>query len=288
MTCPASQNLITEYERWLRSWGASEKTIKARVNLARNRLNEWGLEGFTADNVTEFLARPKANGEPKSSWSKSTYHANLRDFCAWLVAADHMEESPMDDPNVRKPKRPKSRPRPLSEAEVGQVLARAVGRTRDWVVIALCAGLRAHEIAKLRGEHVTPEGIYVRGKGGTEDTLPCHPDIWEIAQRHPRQGWWFSNGTGGHVSPDVVTMAVSRLFDSLAIDGSIHRLRHVYGTRLLRSGTNIRKVQRLMRHANLETTALYTAVDEDELRDAIYMLPSIGSSVSTGGGPDAA
>lgn len=287
MTCPASEHVTAEYERWLRSWGASEKTVKARVNLARSRLAAWGLDGLTAANITDFLARPKANGEPLSSWSKATYHANLRDFCAWLVAADYLVDSPMDDPNVRKPKRPKSRPRPLSEAEVGQVLARAVGRTRDWVVIALYSGLRAHEIAKLRGEDVSPDGIYVEGKGGTVETLPCHPDIWEIAQRHPRNGWWFPNRDGSdHVSSDVVTMAVSRLFDELNIEGSIHRLRHVYGTRLLRAGAHIRRVQRLMRHANLETTALYTAVDEDELRDAIYMLPSVGRD--NHGPPDAA
>jgi Phage integrase family len=49
----------------------------------------------------------------------------------------------------------------------------------------------------------------------------------------------------------------------------VHRCRHVYATRLLRSGVNIRVVQQLMRHASLQTTAAYTAVDEDELRDAV-------------------
>jgi integrase/recombinase XerD len=96
-----------------------------------------------------------------------------------------------------------------------------------------------------------------------------------MTSRYPARGWWFPNRErDDHVSPDVITMAVSRLFDRLGIDGSIHRLRHVYGTRLLRSGAHIRRVQRLMRHATLETTALYTAVDEDELRDAVFMLPT--------------
>lgn len=270
MQAPA-EALAHEYETWLRSWGAAEKTIKARVNLARSRLREWGIEGLTAENITTFLARPEL-----SPWSRSTYHANLRDFCAWLAASDYIGESPMDDPNLKKPRRPKSRPRPLSEAEVSQVLAIAKGRTRDWMVLALCAGLRAHEVAKLCGEDVNTEGIYVKGKGGVEDVLPCHPDIVRMADRYPSRGWWFPNNSRtGPVSSDVVTMAVSRVFDHLGIEGSIHRLRHVYGTRLLRSGVHIRKVQRLMRHATLETTALYTAVDEDELRGAIFGLPSL-------------
>ncbi|HET6917185.1 MAG TPA: site-specific integrase [Acidimicrobiales bacterium] len=276
-----SDSLVADYERWLRSWGASPKTIKARVNLARGRLRAWTLTGVTTDNITVWLGR-----EGLSHWTRATYHANLKDFCSWLVATDRLDANPMDDPTIKKPKRPRSRPRPLTEAEVVRVLETARGRTRDWLILALCAGLRAHEIAKLRGEHVSREGIYVSGKGGAEDTLPCHPDIWEMATRYPQRGWWFPNRQHtDHVTADVVTVAVSRLFDELGIDGSIHRLRHVYGTRLLRSGTNIRKVQRLMRHATLETTAVYTAVDEDELRDAIFMLPS---SQPDTGPPDAA
>ena len=279
MCTPTAERLTADYERWLHSWGAAQKTVKSRVQLARSRLAAWGLCGLTADNITEWLGR-----EELSRWSRATYHANMKDFCAWLVASGYLDVSPMEDPNMRKPKRPKSRPRPLTEAEVAQVLRVAKGRTRDWIVIALCTGLRAHEIAKLRSEDVSPEGIYVRGKGDVGDILPCHPDIWDMAQRYPQNGWWFPNrARTDHVTPDVVTVAVSRCFDTLGIDGSIHRLRHVYGTRLLRSGAHIRRVQRLMRHANLETTALYTAVDDDELRDAIFMLPS-----SLGGSDDVA
>jgi integrase/recombinase XerD len=58
----------------------------------------------------------------------------------------------------------------------------------------------------------------------------------------------------------------------MGISGSIHRCRRVYGTRLLRAGVNIRTVQQLMRHSNLDTTAAYTAVNEVELRNAIDML----------------
>jgi site-specific recombinase XerD len=58
----------------------------------------------------------------------------------------------------------------------------------------------------------------------------------------------------------------------LGIEGSTHRCRHVYATRLLRSGANVTGVQRLMRHGSLETTAAYTAVDEGELRGAVKLL----------------
>jgi len=269
---PDVEAVVDHYAEWMRSWAAADKTITARTTLMRSRVAEWGLDGFTAGNVQEFLARPTPKGDKRSKWTTATYHAHLKSICEFLAASGHIIASPMED--VRGAKRPKSSPRPLGEDEVACVLAVAQGRTRDWIVLTLVTGLRAHEIAQVRGEDVTPRGIFVHGKGDVKTVLPTHPDIAAMATRYPRQGWWFPSPYGGHIKAETVSATVSRLFTDLGIEGSIHRVRHNYGTRLLRNGENIRRVQRLMRHATLETTALYTAVDEDELREAIYRLPS--------------
>lgn len=255
------------YVAWLRSWGASEQTVRARRTVAAGRLREWGLDGFTATAAQAWLGRPDL-----SRWTRSTYHAHLTDLCAWLTAAGLIPENPM--PALRKPGRPHSLPRPLSEAEIVRVLSAATGREREWILLAMLAGLRAHEIAKIRGEDVTPDDLYVEGKGGTRSSIPTHEDIWAIALRRPRSGWWYPSNRagGGPISAATVSNYVGGLFRSLGISGSIHRCRHVFGTDLLRSGENVRTVQKLMRHASLETTAAYTAVDEDEKRRAIQKL----------------
>jgi integrase/recombinase XerD len=264
-TISTAGTIVDEYATWLRSWGASQRTIDARVGLARSRLLAWGIEGVTAENIAGFLARPDIK-----PWTRSTYHANLTCFCAWLVATGHREENPMVA--VRKPKRPAPRPRPLTESEVARVLSVVEGSVRDWILLALLAGLRASEIAKIRGEDVTADGIYVIGKGGKAETLPCHDDLWAMAERYPQRGYWFPGPDDGHLRSQQISLIVGKLFHAMGIDGSIHRCRHVYGTRLLRAGENIRIVQKLMRHSNLDTTASYTAVDEDELRAAINRL----------------
>lgn len=262
---------VAAYIAWMRSWGAAEKTIQARGTIAAEVLREVGIEGLTAEHLQERLARPnKRTGQPLSRWSRATYHSHLRELCAWLLASGRIAENPME--NVRRPTKAKSLPRPLSEEEVDRALAAADGRTRDWIMLALLAGLRAHEIAKIRGEDVSIESIYVEGKGGVRASIPTHPDLWAIAQQYPRHGWWFPGRDGRSLSAHAVTVGVSELFDTLGIKGSVHRARHTYGTRLLRSGANVRVVQKLMRHANVETTAIYTAVDEDELRAAIGRL----------------
>jgi len=263
---PDVEVVIDQYAQWMRSWAAADKTISARTSLAQSRLDAWGLDGFTPDNIQAFLGR-----EGLSKWTRATYRSNIGSFCEYLVAAGHLAASPMKE--VRAAKRPRSQPRPLSETELALVLHTATGRNRDWIVLALNEGLRAHEIAKLRGEDVDAEGVFVCGKGGVEATLPTHPEVLAMAQRYPSTGWWFPSPYGGHIKAETVSATISVMFTALGIKGSIHRVRHNYGTRLLRNGENIRRVQKLMRHASLGSTEGYTAVDEDELRQAINRLP---------------
>lgn len=264
-----NDEVLEAYATYLRSWQAGQATINARLVLARSRLKAWGLSGFTVANIEQFLAED-AKGNERKRWTVATYHNHLTDFCAFLAAGSLIAENPML--SVKKVKRPVKRPRPLTEAEVARVLACVEGDVRDWIMIALLTGLRAFEIAKLRGEDFTDEGLYVLGKGGVEATLPIHPELAEMQARFPARGYWFPGPDEGHVRSRQISLKVGRLFEALGIDGSIHRLRHVYGTRLLRKGANIRVAQRLMRHSSLETTAGYLAVVTDEEREAILLL----------------
>ena len=153
------------------------------------------------------------------------------------------------------------------------MLGRAEGWERTWVLLGMYAGLRAHEIAKLRAEDVNEDFIYVEGKGGRRSMLPTSPLLWaEVNKYYPRTGYLFPS-RGSHISTGRVSVRVGRLFEELGIEGSIHRARHTFATILLREGAKIRVVQQLMRHASLATTAAYAAVDEDEMRAAVHLLP---------------
>lgn len=261
--------LLMQYETYLRSWQASETTIRARVVLARSRLKAWGLQGFTRENVATFLA-VDSRGERRKRWTTATYHGHLTDLCRFLVAADYIKVSPMDE--IKRSKRPTKKPNPWTKEQEARILGAVEGEVRDWIQLARLAGLRAFEIAKIRGEDFTDEGIYVLGKGGVEATLPCHPEIAEMTERYPRTGYWFQGSEDGHVRSQHISLTVGKVSAALGISGSIHRGRHTYGTNLLRQGVNIRIVQQLMRHSSLETTAGYLAVMGDEARDAILKL----------------
>jgi integrase/recombinase XerD len=174
---------------------------------------------------------------------------------------------------VRRPREPDNRPRPLTSREVEFVLGAADQRMKTWLLLALYAGLRSHEIAKISGQDVDERTIYVMGKGRQSAFVPTHPILWTLAQTYPSRGYWFpSVGKSGHIAATSISHKSSVYFTSLGIDGALHRCRHVYGSQLLRNGANIRVVQDLLRHKNLSSTAKYTEVDDAERRAAIETL----------------
>lgn len=263
----STQHHLGDFEQWLKSWSASPRTIVPRIHVLRAALQHWGPPaGVSTRDLQAWLANPDY-----AAWTRVTYYGHAKSYFGWLTQAGHISADPTL--GLRRPTPPKDKPRPLSEAEASMVLDAATGNARSWLMLGMYAGLRAHEIAKLKGQDVDAETIHVVGKGGQSAILPTHPALWELAQDYPRRGYWFpSRSRHGHVTPGSVSTIITRLFSELGIPGSIHRARHTYGTRLLRAGANIRVVQTLMRHESLATTALYTAVDEDERAAAINSL----------------
>ena len=93
----------------------------------------------------------------------------------------------------------------------------------------------------------------------------------------PAIDWWFPSplDPGRPIRRDSVSTAIGQVMRRAGVDGTAHQLRHWYATELLHSGTDIRVVQTLMRHASLATTAQYAAVDDDQQREAVHRLPNI-------------
>lgn len=252
------------FAAWLRAQGARHATIDKRCLVITAALREWPPEPTTGD-VTAWLGRPGW-----SQWTRVTYYGHARSWFAFLVETGRRA----DDPTARMkaPRSPRPRPRPLTDADVALVLSTAVGRVRLWVLLGLLAGLRAHEIAHLRREDVTAETIFVRGKGGREDYVPTHPDLWTLIAPMPAGYLFPSSCATGHIAGHTVSLGVTEVFRSVGVAGSLHRCRHTFASRLLRQGTNVRVVQRLMRHASLETTARYLAIEDDEALAAVLRL----------------
>lgn len=280
---PLDETLADVLSAWRRhgmASGHSERTITSRIytieRLARS------VDPMTADrdDLTRWLSEltdGRTGAEAKRS-SKATYRAQLRAFYGWLLDTGRRH----DDPSLRLP-RPRTspgQPRPLTPAQVEQIL-RACSDPRSkmiraYVILACYAGLRVHEIAKVRGEDIQGGSLVVVGKGGHEATLPMHPKVAALAETMPKSGWWFPTlGASGHVHRCSVSSAIKRAMVRAGVPGTPHAARHHYGTQVLRaSGGNLRMAQRALRHANVSTTAIYTEIADDALRQAIAGIPA--------------
>lgn len=152
-------------------------------------------------------------------------------------------------------------------------------RTRTMVLLAAYHGMRVSEIAAMRGEYVDQLGGRIRiiGKGGKDVWLPIHPDIAVEAKRYPVRGLWFPSyiSSGHPISSKSVSDTIGRAMRRCGIPGTPHSLRHWHGTELRRAGADPFVMKELMRHDSMATTALYTAIDDDDQREALERLPRV-------------
>ena len=268
--------IVAEYVEFMQACNASARTVKARRQFAAARLRDWGADGITRSNAIAYLAdlTRQLNDDVMTDWTISTYHGHMRSLAQWSQAAGYAEADIML--GISKPRRPSSSPNSLSDDEVKRILAAVKGDMRDWILLGLYAGLRAHEIAKLKGDDVRPDGIHVRGKGGKRAVLPLSAPLVRMAERRAdTKGYWFPGADNGHIPGHRVSMKVGHLFDSLGIEGSSHRCRHTFGTTLARQGVHSTKIMELMRHSSLATTQAYIRVVETDLHDAVASLPDL-------------
>lgn len=263
----AKHPIAEEYGEWLATW-ASARTAGARRQMAGQVLEALGVDGMTTAELQSWLGG-------YSGWTKSTYTTHLASLTEWMVTAGYLTEDPMLD--VKRSRRPNPAPRPLTPAEVDRAFDAADQTERDWMTLALQAGLRVHEIAKVRGQDMGESHVYVEGKGGKREMVPTHPDILEMREHYPDLGyWWPGRAPGSSITPAQITLRVGRAYRRAGIaEGSIHRMRHTYGTTLLENDVDLRRVQKLMRHSSLATTETYLHVADHRLTDAIGTLPSV-------------
>jgi integrase/recombinase XerD len=258
---------LDRWAAWMRAAGRSPQTIKTRLSGIETLCRHAGVSSvtaITAEHVTAWL------GDCEAPWTRCTYWVTVRCWVTWALA----EGIICADPTARlaKPRTPKCVPRPVSDNVITALLANPPNaRVRAYVALAALAGLRVHEIAKLRGEDVETGWLYVDGKGGSRCAIPLHPQLATIAAAMPPVDWWFPHN-GSHVSGEWVSTCIRRALRAVGSNATAHQLRHSFGTAVLRSSHDLRVTQELLRHSSPASTAIYTQVADLDKVDAIRAL----------------
>ena len=212
----------------------------------------------------------------------------IRSFYHYLTAKTHqLEENPIRD--VDTPKRKKSLPEYLTAEESIRLLESVEGKyqERDYCILTLFlnCGLRISELIALNLSDIQGDTLRVLGKGNKTRILYLNEACQDalsayLATRHPVSGKnadaLFLSARDARPSRSAIHAMVKRCLSAAGLDSarySAHKLRHTAATLMIQSGANLRTVQEVLGHEHLNTTEIYTHVDNEALRAAAKATP---------------
>lgn len=237
-----------------------------------------------------FLARDKILNERSrtpeyglKASSRARKISTVRSFYKYLnQKAKLIESNPLQD--IDSPKIPKTLPRYLTLPEAQQLLSSVDGKNKERDYCILCiflnCGLRISEIVGLDLQDIRADHIRVFGKGGKERTVFINDAVASALNDYlavrkniaaiDRNALFLSNRRE-RMSRETVHAMVKKSLAHAGLDAdkySAHKLRHTAATLMLQNGVDVRTLQELLGHENLNTTQIYTHIDNTELRIA--------------------
>lgn len=223
-----------------------------------------------------------------SATTRARKIATIRSFYKYLTNKMHLlSENPVKD--IDSPKTQKTLPKYLTLDESMQLLDSVQGKNqeRDYCILTifLNCGLRISELIGLNLNDIHEDALRILGKGNKVRILylneACQTSIDQyLAVRKPIQGKddqaLFLSSRNERISRSTVHALVKKRLTQAGLDStqySSHKLRHTAATLMLQNGVDVRAVQEVLGHEHLNTTELYTHIDNDALRTAAKANP---------------
>ncbi len=234
----------------------------------------------------------------------------IKQFFAFLAAEGLRDDDPaalLEGPRRRQPL-----PKTLSVAEVDLLLSQAktrklkakgsehkrAARLHCLLEMLYATGMRASELVSLPRSALVGDRqvLTIRGKGGRERIVPLNGPAIEALDDHlaaseaaDRKSVWLfpSWGRGGHLTRQRLAQELKALGRDAGIDPvklSPHVLRHAFASHLLERGADLRAVQKLLGHADISTTQIYTHVLEERLREIVQTHHPLAKNPALTGG----
>ncbi len=221
--------------------------------------------------------------------SRARKAASIRSFFKYLSKKTHqMDHNPVEE--LDSPKLKRALPRYLTLDQCMQLLEAVSGENqeRDYCILMLFlnCGLRISELVGLNVTDLQENTVRVLGKGNKERILylnsGCQQALedWLIV----RSGLTLIDQKALFVTPrqrkrvtraGVHYMIKKRLLEA-GLDASrysAHKLRHTAATLMLQNGVDVRTLQEVLGHDHLNTTQIYTHIDNENLRLAAQANP---------------
>jgi integrase/recombinase XerD len=254
-------------------------------------LRSWSQ--VTAQHLVDFaLAEARLKTSRRRCVSPGTYRLRisiLRGYFAWLHRTGRVLADPSDALTL--PKAPGRLPPVPSQIEIARLIetpdiATAIGlRDRALMETLYATGIRHREVWNLDLYNIDLETgrLTVRqGKGGHDRVVPltenacrwlglyiqnARPELTRVADCATLALWLSRQGR--RLGYSQIGLRIAGHAKTAGVRITVHGFRHACGTHLLRHGADIRHIQRLLGHQDLDTTELYTRLEVADLAKAL-------------------
>ena len=300
-----SQKTISEYYLDLRMFLRFLKLMRHDMPI-HTRLEDIPIKdvdlsfvgSVTTSEVFDFLSylasdRPLNPDSPAPDYgvSASTRARKLsaiKSFYKYLtVRTKQLQENPVAE--LEYPKLRKSLPKYLTMEQSAALLRSVSGQNqvRDYAILMLFlnCGIRRSELVDLNITDVYEDRIRVVGKGNKERFVyfgtPCRKaiDAYMVERKEKfltDNRALFGSRNGNRISVTAVHRLVEKALKQAGLDStqfSAHKLRHTAATMMLSGGVDVKTVQEVLGHENLNTTQIYTHIENTELKIAAQANP---------------
>ncbi len=286
------KELINNYIEYIdKELNYSNETILSYKNdlteyykyLNNNKINYKSITKLEILDYLKYLDNYKLSNK-----TISRHLSSLRSFYNYLVEIKILDGNVFK--RVRNPKVEKKLPNYLSINEIEELLNSIEENTKENIrdkclfEIMYSTGMRVSEVSNLKVSNInfSDNSIRVMGKGSKERIVYYGAILKDILNKYLKirneflkKGNienLFINKNGDVLSRESIAYIINKIEKKSLINHKIspHILRHSFATHLLDNGADLRSVQELLGHENLDTTEIYTHVSNERLR-AVYL-----------------
>ncbi len=242
-------------------------------------LSRW--QEVTTDMISLYVAHMDEQDYASSSVARKV--AAVKSFFGYLFKQGIITDDPAE--KIESPKVEKRLPKPLSFHDVEMLLqapTREEGakNLRDAALLKIlyATGMRVTEVVSLRLEDVdlAQQKLRCRGKDGEVRELPFDTETQEMLVQYLEAGRpyllkdaeekaLFLNHRGQQLTRQGLWLIIKAYAKEaeLSLPVTPHTLRHSFAAHRLARGGNLQEVQRLLGHANISTTQVYTHLEAE-------------------------
>ncbi|MAM33896.1 MAG: tyrosine recombinase [Micavibrio sp.] len=287
---------LADYSVWLRD-NKSKEVEKATTSDIKAYLKDLGNKTHT-------------KGEKSGTIGNRTVARRLsalRQFYRFMISEDVLTEDPTT--TIESPKQTRTLPKTLTEKEIDTLInvAGEKGTPESKRLVCLlemiyATGLRVSELVGLPMSAIGEDTqfLMVEGKGGHERLVPVSDSAQKaidgyLAVRDKFIGedddgtlakWVFPSktSTSGHLTRQRFAQLLKDLSAAAGMeDGKVspHIIRHAFATHLLKNGADLRSVQKMLGHADIATTQVYTHIIDEQKTKTVEEKHPMGKKTGT-------